>query len=117
MKELLNQIASKAKDMWHIVGIELDIDDHELNAIVHANPVQCYLKVFELWKKKGTPPFTWTTILDALRSPAVGANDLARDVEAVVVMVVVVVVCHLLQALHLKRKFILTVIYLLINKF
>ena len=86
MKELLNQIASKAKDMWHIaqhiVGIELDIDDHELNAIVHANPVQCYLKVFELWKKKGTPPFTWTTILDALRSPAVGVNDLARGVEA-----------------------------------
>ena len=82
MKELLNQIASKAQDMWHIVGIELDIDDHELNAIVHGSPVRCYLKVFELWRKKGTPPFTWTTILDALKSPAVGANDLARDVEA-----------------------------------
>ena len=84
MKELLNQIASKAEDMWHIVGIELDIDDHELNAIEHANPgpILCYLKVFELWKKKGTPPFTWTTILDALRSPAVGVNDLARYVEA-----------------------------------
>ena len=75
-------MASRALDRWDIIGLQLSIEEQELNTIEHYAPIRRFSKLFDLWKNKGTPPFTWTTILDALRSPAVGANDLARDVEA-----------------------------------
>ena len=81
MKDLLEQVASRAKDMWHMIGIQLDIEDHVLNTFEDANPLKSYLKVFREWKSKGAPPFTWATILDALRSRTVGANDVAKLVE------------------------------------
>ena len=82
MKDLLNQVASKAKDKWKIVGIQLEIGQDQLNTIKHSNPIECYSEIFELWKNRGTPPFTWETILEALTSPAVEEGALANKVEA-----------------------------------
>ena len=38
-------------------------------------------EVFDVWKKNGSPPYTWTTIIDALRAPLVGQVQLAKEVE------------------------------------
>ena len=82
MKDLLNKVASKAKDKWKIVGIQLEIGQDHLDTIRHSNPIECYSEIFKLWKNKGTLPFTWATILEALRSPSVEENTLANNVEA-----------------------------------
>ena len=82
MRDLLEQVAAKAMDKWDTMGLVLNIDHHQLNTITHKNPVRCYSEVFSLWEKKADPPFTWATIVDALRSPAVGEMKLASDIES-----------------------------------
>ena len=81
MRDLLERVAAKAMDKWDMMGFVLNIDQHQLNTITHQNPVRCYSTVFSLWEKKADPPFTWATIVDALRSPIVGETKLASDIE------------------------------------
>ena len=81
MRELLTKVASRAMDKWDMVALELDIEQQQLNTINHPKPVRCYNEVFCLWQKKAEPPFTWATIIDALKSPIVGENKLAMEIE------------------------------------
>ena len=41
----------------------------------------CFVEVFDIWKRKSDPPFTWATIVEALRSPIVSKNKLAKEIE------------------------------------
>ena len=80
-RDLLNKVASRAQDKWQLVGLQLNIRQDQLNAFQHQNPIICYSEVFDLWKSKGDPPFTWTTIIDALRTPSVHEDVLAKEIE------------------------------------
>ena len=79
--ELLHKVASRAMDKWDMVALELGIEQQRLNTINHPKPVRCYNEVFCLWQNKGKPPFTWATIINALKSPIVEENKLAKDIE------------------------------------
>ena len=68
-------------DKWRIVGLELEIEQHQLNTITHQDAIQCYIEVFSIWQRKADPPFTWATIIDTLRSPIVRENALAQEIE------------------------------------
>ena len=84
MRELLHRVASRATDKWKRVGLELDIEHHQLNTISRSHcqdAFECYCEVFSLWQRKADPPFTWATIIDALRSPFVRENALAQEIE------------------------------------
>ena len=84
MRDLMRMVASRVMDKWTIVGIELNLEQHQLKAISqsnHQDAMQCYLEVFSLWQKKADPPFTWATIIDTLRSPIVKENALAQEIE------------------------------------
>ena len=80
-RELLHKIASRALDKWKRIGRELELEQHQLNTITHQDAFECYSEVFDLWQRKADPPFTWATILDALRSPFVRENALAQEIE------------------------------------
>ena len=81
MRDLLEKVATKAMGKWDMRGLVLNTDQHQLNTITHQNPVLCYSAMFYLWEKKADPPFTWATIIDALRSPVMGETKLALDIE------------------------------------
>ena len=84
MNELLRRVASRATDKWKRVGLDLGIEQHQLNTISqchHQDAIECYAEVFSLWQKKADPPFTWATIIDTLRSPIVEENALAQEIE------------------------------------
>ena len=81
MRELLRRVASRAMDKWYMVGLELDIEQHQLDTINHTQPVRCYTEVFRLWQNRAEPPFTWATIIDTLKSPIVGEKRLAMEIE------------------------------------
>ena len=84
MRDLLRRVASRAMDKWELVGLDLGIEQHQLNTISHyhpRNPIRCYSEVFGLWQEKADLPFTWATILDTLRSPIVEENALAQEIE------------------------------------
>ena len=81
MRELLHKVACRAMDKWYMVGLELDIEEDQLNTIKYSEPVRCYTEVFRLWKNRAEPPYTWATIIGALKSPIVGEKRLAREIE------------------------------------
>ena len=45
------------------------------------DPVRCLADIFDVWQRNGSPPYTWATIIDALRAPIVGEVRLARELE------------------------------------
>ena len=82
MRVLLNQVASKAQDNWEVIELQLGIEQHQLNTINHHDPIRCYSEdVFSLWERKADPPFTWVTIIKALKAPIVGETKIAQDIE------------------------------------
>ena len=82
-KDLLDKVASRAQDKWKLVGVQLEIGSDQLNTIQNQNlnPIVCYSEVFRLWRRKGHPPVTWATIIDALRAPSVQEDALAGEIE------------------------------------
>ena len=81
MRELLYKVACRAMDKWYMLAVELYIEEHQLNTIKYPEPVRCYTEVFRLWKNRAEPPFTWATIINALKSPIVGEKRLAMEIE------------------------------------
>ena len=84
MRDLLNQVASKALDKFELIGLQLGIEPHQLNSLKTVNlgdPMKCYTEVFSLWENKAEPPFTWTTIINTLKAPMVAEVRLAQDLE------------------------------------
>ena len=84
MLDLLRRVACRATDKWELVGLDLGIEQHQLNTISQYNQrnhIGCYSEVFSLWQKKADPPFTWATIIDTLRSPIVEENAIAQEIE------------------------------------
>ena len=83
MRDLLAQVASKARDKWEVVGLALGIKQDQLNVISEKrkNVILCYSEVFTAWEKMtDKTDFTWATIVEALESPIVEENNLARDI-------------------------------------
>ena len=83
IKDLLNKVAARANEKWKSVGLQLDMELPELNTIEdRINQANlCYAEMFQLWKTKGDPPFTWGTIIDALKAPSVGETQLATELQ------------------------------------
>lgn len=83
MSELLNTVDARATDKWKRIGLQLDIAKHRLASISEQTQdhIDCYSKVLSLWQKSGNPPFTWATIIDALKVPIVGEDELANELE------------------------------------
>ena len=82
--DFLEQVAVKVSANWWMLGLKLGIEPHELDEIAKQNKdhgVHCLQKVMVLWKDKANPPYTWATVIDALKSPIVGEKSVAQDVE------------------------------------
>ena len=81
--DFLEQVAVKVSAKWRMLGIKLGVKTHELDEISKQNQdgVLCLERVLALWKDKANPPYTWATVIDALKSPIVGEKSVAEDVE------------------------------------
>ena len=63
------------------MGVQLNIPTDQLNSMTATDPISCYADVFNWWQRNGSPPYTWATIIDALRAPIVGEVRLAHELE------------------------------------
>ena len=91
-KNLMNEVAAVIPSKWKAVGYQLSISNGTLDSIQmnHAGkPQAChhsFEEVFRTWKDQATTaatcsPYTWQTIIDALKTPAVGEVALAESLE------------------------------------
>ena len=77
LSDLLNKVAAKTRDKWEKIALQLQIDHGHIKSISKTNdPILCCAEVFDVWRRSGSPPYTWATIIDALRAPIVGEQQL-----------------------------------------
>ena len=79
------KVAALASTKWRAIGLELGVETRELNRIEkeHVSLLRCSEEVFDTWEKQSSDsmPYTWTTIIKALRAPQVNEMKLASDLE------------------------------------
>ena len=84
MDDRLNMVAAKAKSSWEQVAVQLKISLGDVDSIRKekmADAIGCYTEVFKVWQRRGSPPYTWATIINALRAPAMEQARLAKDLQ------------------------------------
>ena len=81
----MNKVAARTPAKWMVLGIQLGIEASQLQALenqYHGNGEKIYIDIFNRWKKKADgKPKTWSTVIDALKTPSVDEVALARDLE------------------------------------
>ena len=73
-----------ARAAWKDIGIELDLKVTDLDVISetnHGNVNKCFSEMLTLWLKRVSPPPKWSAMVEALKEPAIGFEDLAEQVE------------------------------------
>ena len=84
----MNDVAAVIPAKWRLVGVQLKLSYGMLDEIQVQNgwrPDACkhsFEQVFNRWMSLGTCTYTWKTIINALRSPAVGEVKLANELNA-----------------------------------
>ena len=87
LSDLMNDVAAVIPAKWKIVGIQLGLSSATLDSILIQNAgmpgsnMQAFEQVFVEWQRQGHSPYTWGTIIAALKAPALGEDALANDLE------------------------------------
>lgn len=82
--DLMNLVAAPLPTKWRLVGIQLGLSMSTLDEIENSHPhdcKRCFMSVFSAWESQGTSPYSWTTIVEALRSSCVEENVAAAKIE------------------------------------
>ena len=83
LSDLMNRVAIKAAHKWQMIGILLHASVNEIEIIAQEEStiLMRIAKVFDLWQKRGSSPYTWATIICALKAPLVAEVQLAEEVK------------------------------------
>ena len=84
LSDLMNEVASKVSAKWKEISIQLGLtpsDQESFMASTPNDPIQCFTSVFRVWKNQETRPYTWSTVIKALESPAVDEMRLAQELR------------------------------------
>ena len=86
LPDLMNEVGAEIPDKWRSMGLQLGVDHSVLEGIALISPGDinhCYSNVFTRWKNQNSTqyPYTWSTIVQALKSPAVGVERLADKIK------------------------------------
>ena len=74
---------------WHDVGVELlEQKDEQAMNIIKANNAgnvsECCAEMLQLWLHR-QPKATWSQLIEALRSPGIELNDVASQLEGMLI--------------------------------
>ena len=86
LQDLMNVVAAKIPSKWRDMGVQLGVDQDVLEGIASISPGdinRCYSNVFTRWKNQNSTmyPYTWSTIVQALETQAVGEKRLADEIK------------------------------------
>ena len=87
LPDLMNKVAAEIPSKWRSMGLQLGIEQLSvLDGIAAISPGDinhCYSNVFTRWKNQNSTkyPYTWSTVVQALESPAVGEERLAGKIK------------------------------------
>ena len=87
LPDLMNEVAAEIPGRWRDMGLQLGLDHRVLETIAKISQGDsnfCFSNVFTRWKNQTstTDPYTWSTIVQALETPAVGEERLAYKIKS-----------------------------------
>ena len=80
---LMNIVAANSIN-WQGVGIELGLAAPEVERIraeQRDDVFKCFYEVFQCWYNQKTKPYTWATIILALKAPHINQQRIAGRLE------------------------------------
>lgn len=83
--DLMNYVAAELPTQWQAVGIQLGLSIPKIKDIERSNhndSIRCFSAVFWEWENQRTAPYTWETMLKALRSDSVKENRVAERIDS-----------------------------------
>ena len=83
MRDLANRVAAVIPHKWKMVAIQLDVDMGAINRIERdkCNSFDRFMEVFDSWKQSSCEPYTWKTLVTALKSRSVDEVRLAEELQ------------------------------------
>ena len=81
--DFANYVVAEISAEWKHVAIQLGLSTNKCNEI-KKNEDECrdrFMAVFDEWERGSCKPFTWSTLITALKSPIVGKYELAEKLQ------------------------------------
>ena len=77
LPHLMERVAAVIPNKCEMVGLQLGLTLAELQVIGPRHPTleehqRAFGEIFDVWRRRGTPPYTWRTLIGVLRSASVG---------------------------------------------
>ncbi len=73
-----------ARTKWYSLGLALEVNSDTLDSIEENNPVDICLRKMLKTVLHTKTSLTWSDLCEALRTPTVGRNDVAKDTEVTI---------------------------------
>ena len=77
LPHLIDKVAAVIPHKYEMVGLQLRLSLAELQVIGPRHPTleehhRAFGEMFGVWRRRGSPPYTWRTLIVVLRSASVG---------------------------------------------
>ena len=84
LPHLMDKVAAVIPPKYEMVGLQLGLTPAQIQTIcpLHQSMVdyhRAFTEIFGLWKRSGSPPYTWRTIIGVLRTASVGEVRLSEE--------------------------------------
>ena len=63
------------------LGVQLGVPSNDIDDLKDLGHFEQYITLFNKWKHSGETPYTWETLVNALRAPSVREMALARKLH------------------------------------
>ena len=90
LAHLMDRVAAVIPNKYETVGLQLGLTLAEVQTIrpLHQSlddHLKAFREIFVMWRKRGSPPYTWRTIIGVLRSANVGEVLLSEQLNSWIV--------------------------------
>ena len=87
LQHLMEKVAAVIPSKCWAVGFQLGLTTAELQAICPQhqgleNHHRAFGEIFDVWRRRGSPPYTWRTLTGVLRSASVGEVLLSEQLTS-----------------------------------
>ena len=81
---LLDKVAAVIPHKYELIGLQLRLSLAELQVIGPRHPTleehhRAFGEMFGVWRRRGSVPYTWRTLINVLRSTSVGEVRLSDE--------------------------------------
>ena len=87
LQHLMEKVAAVIPSKYELIGLQLGLTLAQLQVISPRYPTleehhRAFGEIFDVWRRRGSLPYTWRTLIDVLRSPSVGEVLLSEQLTS-----------------------------------